>query len=423
MALSHPKLMQHMEDRVFTKRALAVCAAGLVVLYAVVLAGIFWVGKWVVDEHGIAFMTDFVWLWAGGRFALSSNPAAAYDPAAFAAIQAPLVGLAHLPGPLPYYSWIYPPTLFFAVALLGLMSYAPAFLSWVLATLCLFVTAVHKILPRGLAVGLALASPPAFFNAYIGQTGFLTAAFMGLSLAFMDRRPVLAGIFLGLLTYKPQFGLLFPLVLVVAGKWRVLVSAGATTLILAGTTALAFGAQAWEAFFRALAIHFDNNLVQHQVPWGMLQTVYGLMRWTGAPSILAWSIHITIALATALLVCRLWLRPVPYSLKAAALSLGSLIVTPYAFSYDLLVLCISGAFLVQPALNYGFMRGEKAILLCCFLALFLAALAIPVGPVVTAVLLGLVIRRADAAAPSSGGQPADVTGNLDPVGGLRIRRE
>lgn len=378
------------------------CGTALLVLYVIVLTGVFWVGEWIVDKHGTAFLTDFVCFWAGGRIALSGNPVAVYDPAVFGTIQAPLVGFAHFPGLHPYYPWVYPPTLLLAVAPLGLMPYVPAFLSWVLATLCLFATAVHKILPRGSAVAIALASPPAFFNVYIGQTGFLTAAFMGLSLAFMDRRPVLGGIFLGLLTYKPHFGLLFPLVLLVAARWRILVSAAATTLILAGITTLVLGADTWEAFGRTLIIHFGNNLVQHEMPWGMLQTVFGLMRWMGASSILAWSIHITIALATVLLVCRLWLRPVSYPLKAAALSLGSLIVTPYMFSYDLLALCIPAAFLVQDALSSGFMRGERAALLCCFLALLPAGVAIPMGPAVTAVLLGLVIRRAHAGEPGRG---------------------
>ena len=59
-----------------------------------------------------------------------------------------------------------------------------------------------------------------FNNTLVGQNGFLTAALIGGTLYLMPVRPVLAGICLGLLTYKPQYGLLFPIVLVAAGHWR-----------------------------------------------------------------------------------------------------------------------------------------------------------------------------------------------------------
>ena len=48
-------------------------------------------------------------------------------------------------------------------------------------------------------------------NALVGQNGFLTAALIGGTLYLIPIRPVLAGICLGLLTYKPQYGLLFPM--------------------------------------------------------------------------------------------------------------------------------------------------------------------------------------------------------------------
>ena len=53
-----------------------------------------------------------------------------------------------------------------------------------------------------------------------GQNGFLTAALIGGTLGLLERRPALAGVCLGLLTYKPQFGLLFPIVLIADRRWR-----------------------------------------------------------------------------------------------------------------------------------------------------------------------------------------------------------
>jgi alpha-1,2-mannosyltransferase len=56
------------------------------------------------------------------------------------------------------------------------------------------------------ALVAAMASAPVLKNAQLGYNGFLTAGLFGLTLVFLERRPWLSRILLGLLTYKPQFG-------------------------------------------------------------------------------------------------------------------------------------------------------------------------------------------------------------------------
>ena len=92
------------------------------------------------------------------------------------------------------------------------------------------------------------------------------------------------------------------------------------------------------------------------------------------------------------LACRIWTRPVPDSLKAAAFSIGALTVTPYMFAYDLLAFSIPTAFLLSDSLAHGFVPGERLVLMGCFLALFLC-FNFAVGPIVLLVLMGLVVRR------------------------------
>ena len=56
-----------------------------------------------------------------------------------------------------------------------------------------------------------------FVNVGHGQNGFLTAALLGGALHWLDRRPWLAGVLIGCLAYKPQFGVLIPVALL-AGR-------------------------------------------------------------------------------------------------------------------------------------------------------------------------------------------------------------
>ena len=83
----------------------------------------------------------------------------------------------------------------------------------------------------------ALASP-----ALIG-----TAA--GLLLGELMHRGARRGIAFGLLTVKPQLGLLVPVLLIAQGNWRTFFAAAATALVLAALSVLVYGAEAWQAYF------------------------------------------------------------------------------------------------------------------------------------------------------------------------------
>ena len=128
--------------------------------------------------------------------------------------------------------FFYPPTYLFFTYPLGLMPYVAAFAAWMIVTLLLYLAAVYLIVPRPIAILVALSPFPVFFNLYRGQNGFLLAGLMGLCLALMERRPRLSGVLLGLLTFKPQIGILFPFALLVSRKWCVVVSAVATSVVL-----------------------------------------------------------------------------------------------------------------------------------------------------------------------------------------------
>ena len=69
-----------------------------------------------------------------------------------------------------------------------------------------------------------------FNNTLVGQNGFLTAALIGGTLYLIPVRPILAGVCLGLLSYKPQYGLLFPIVLIAAAQWTVFFTAAVTAV-------------------------------------------------------------------------------------------------------------------------------------------------------------------------------------------------
>jgi hypothetical protein len=259
------------------------------------------------------------------------------------------------------------------------------------ATLILYQAAIYTIIPRPAAVILALTPCPVLFNLGLGQNGFLTAGLVGLSLAFTESRPWLSGIFLGLLTYKPQFGILFPVALLASRNWRALVSAAATSIFLGVTAATTFGYQGWLSFIHSL-VHRQSSLAEIPGWKPPLVSILGLFRSAGASAYISWTVHLAAAAIVAVTIWVIWTKPIPYSLKAAALCIGSVMVTPYVLGYDLCVLSIATAFLVKDALSRGFLPGERIVMLMCWAGLiFMMAPLIPIT--ICVVLLILIARR------------------------------
>jgi hypothetical protein len=377
------------EDRIFTEWRIRFYGTGVVVglAIAIVLSWARGLGHFVIGPDGKLGNIDFCWIWVSGKFAAMSDPSTIFDRALYAAAQ----NVFYRPGECLYlHQYVYPPTFLFLSYPLGLMPYLAAFTVWVVATLLVYATAIYAIIPRSAALIAALASGAALKNIQLGHNGFLTAGLFGLSLVFVERRPWLSGVFLGLLTYKPQFGVLFPLALLASRNWRALAGAMATSLALAAAAAAAFGHQTWPAFIASL-VDRNADLSPQAGAEFLLESFYGLLHWAGAAAWLAWSVHLAIAVGVALAVFVVWAKPIPYALKAAMLCLGSLLVTPYVLRYDLCILSIAAAFLVEDGLARGFLAGERTVLLIAFAGLY--CLIAPVGPIVCAALLFLVFRR------------------------------
>jgi arabinofuranan 3-O-arabinosyltransferase len=360
--------------------------AALYLLYFVIL---YRAGTWIVGKTGLPIYTDFGCGWAAGFQALHGNAAALYDPAAFTRIQAALFQ----PGSALYPNWPYPPTFFLVLAPLALLPYRFAFVAWDLVTLLGCVTAAYLIVRRQAAIALTLAAPFVAWNFLAAQYGFLTGSLLGASLILLERRPALAGVFIGCLTYKPQFGILIPVALVAAKQWRVIGSAAATAALLAAASIAFFGADSWGAFPRELVAQAGLNLLAgSDSNWGYLQSAYGLTRRLQGGAGLAWLAQGATTAGLAVFVWLIWRSRVCYALKAASLAAAALLATPYAFAYDMAAIVIPAAFLASDQLRRGLLPGDKAV----WIVLFGAPLAV------------LLILGDNAAGTTFGGTPVSL---------------
>ncbi len=367
------------EDRIFTEHN--VQASGFAVAWAWALFS-----GWLLFGGRLRSI-DFCWIWVSGKLANSGNPTLVYDPIAFTAAQISFLGT----NECHFLHFSYPPTVLFFTYLLGQLPYITAFAAWIVATIVLYLVAVYAIIPRPAALILALTPMAVPVNVLLGHNGFLTAGLIGLSLVFVERRPWLSGILFGLLTYKPQFGVLFPLALLASRNWRALCWATASSVVLSAAAAAAFGYQGWPSFIDLLW-HRNSTLSPDGVELE-LDSIYGLLYWAGISTWLSWTVHLAVAVVVAIAVCAVWAKPIPHSLKAAILCIGALTVTPYVLRYDLCILSIPVAFLVKDGLSRGFLAGERTVIVICIAAFLLWLALVPIGPVIYVVLLFLIARR------------------------------
>lgn len=362
----------------------------LAVINAAFFPAAFFAHGWIFDDKGLGIPTDFVNVWSAGRLARDGHPALAWDWDIQKQVQVAVLGQSY-PG---NFAWHYPPPFLFVAALLAQFPYGLAFGGWAVVSFVPYLVMMRAIVGRPFGLLLAAAFPVVLTNTLVGQNGFLTASLIGGMLYWLPTRPILSGLCLGLLSYKPQYGLLFPLVLIATMQWTVFVTAGLVATALAAVSWLAFGSESWQAFFHWMPMFSQAFLTEGRAPWGKMQSIFALTRYLGGGEPLGWSLQWVMTAAVAVTLVGLWRSRVRYEMKAAALATGTLLVTPYLFLYDLMVLAIPVGLLIRIGLAEGFRRYElPAFGAVASLLMFYPLFGAPTGFAATLIVSGLIAGR------------------------------
>jgi arabinofuranan 3-O-arabinosyltransferase len=402
-----PRQGNHAAPPLSAARGIYLLSLTLALGYLIVLGGTYLKGDFLADSQSRPIANDFVNVVAAGQLARDGKAATAYDWPLHKQAETRAIGHDFD----DYYGWHYPPTFLFAAAALATLPYLTAMIVWLVATLAAYTAAMIGILGETLgrrgAACVALGFPAVLWNVTAGQNGFLTAALIGGTLGLLERRPALAGICLGLLTYKPQFGLLFPLVLIADRRWLTVAVAAAVSFVLIALSLVAFGIESWNAFFHWMPITSRIVLGEGHADFSRLQSVFGFVRahvpadYGGAES-LAWTVQGLWSLALALGLLSLWKSRAPYDLKAAGLAAGALLATPYLYMYDLAALAIAFAFLLRDGLKRGFLTTEPfGFALAGALIFLFPYIKSQTGLAATLIILALIAQRACCVATKS----------------------
>jgi alpha-1,2-mannosyltransferase len=352
-------------------------------------------GSGLLDGLGRPVGTDFSSFWAAGRMVLEGHAEAVYIPKLHFEEQKAIFGLAYK----DYYGFYYPPTFLVISAFLGFFPYLWSLLLWQLGGLFFYVSALRQILPKNWQMGVLILGFPAVFLALgHGQNSFLTTGLFTFGLLNINRKPILAGIFFGLLAYKPQLAILLPIAIVAGGHWRTFVAAAITALLYLGLSVALFGTEVFTAYLK-LGDFTRTELLELGGPgWHKLQSIFAFSRSIGAPVGFSYAMQSAVTIILAFAIWHVWRRKLNDALKSAFLAVAALLATPFVLDYDLLLLAPALAFFATYAHQTGWQKYEKITIAFIFGAplfsrLLAEVLFIPLGLISLFAMAFIVLRR------------------------------
>ena len=358
---------------------------------------------------------DYMMLYTSGELTLEGRAAEIYNvPKLQAIIETGLLG-----NPMPKdVQWFYPPTgLLAIVALFSVFPFHVSLILWLAVTLLLAWLAVYRLLPGRKYLSLmTLGFPAVLYNMRWGQNSFLSTAFLGFGIGFMEEKPVLAGLFFGLCTFKPQLAFFPFLLLLLTRQWKTFLWSVMFALATVALSLVLFGTQVWAAFFHHFFFVAPTLLSSIWDKTAAIQpTLYTALRLLGLGSTIVYILIGVVGILVTAVSIWIWRNTDRFALKGAILPLGTFCFMPYFIQYDLMVLVIPTVLLTYDYLEHGSRTYEKALLITCVSVVFVNLalsyfLSVQINPLAALALLLTIFLRVRAAAAGQAALPSEPPG-------------
>ncbi|MDF0543305.1 glycosyltransferase family 87 protein [Sphingobium sp. H39-3-25] len=317
--------------------AIGVVTIGILCLFGSLALLSFWILDFLnaqgaaIPRFGVTIGRDFANLWIGGRDVWDQHLGSLYDLDDY---------LAFMRGYFPHqtqHNYSYPPHSLFFGAIFGALPYLPAYGLWVASNAAFFLYAARPYV-RSFPLVLAILTPGALTNIWDGQYGFLIGGLWLLMFSRLERKPRQAGLLAGLLTIKPHLGLLLPFILLEQKRYRAILFAALTTLALLALSGMVVGFGLWRDYLVKAPVAQAQILMtsDENIYFRMMPTT--LVAFRGYPAGIAAGAQIITALfALSLLWRARGAKPRELAFISAT---ATFLILPYAFNYDMTVLCL-----------------------------------------------------------------------------------
>lgn len=386
---------------------LAVVFCAIVGVYDVLTIILFLSGGPYIGPQRWVLFPDFIVFHAAGRAFLEGKAGAIYSLAAFSDYLNLNYADYFNRKLIDFRPFMYPPPWLLLILPLALPGVATGYGLFMAGTGALATVLVGR---ANFWIWMAaLTSPAALWTMIAGQNAFLNVGLFYGGMRLLDRSPTVAGILLGLLSYKPQLFVLIPVALLAARRWRALSWTIGTAAGMALASLLVFGPAFWIQFLEmareSSAPQFTELMYRHVATF--MTTLQAAGRLLGVPPALATIAHLAGALAALVTVWRTFRNHPLGDETTAVLAAGTLLVSPYLINYDLLLMMPAALMVFRRRTESDLYPGELffyvGLWLIPNLGIRLNAMGIPLTPLFVVGLLFLAWQALKQRAPGETG--------------------
>jgi hypothetical protein len=315
--------------------------------YSIITAAVLWT-MWLVDVStpgaidrlGKIKGTDFLQFYVGGSFVRDGRLQDFYDVnAQYARAQAVAPAsrdTLYLPIQSPQTALVFAP--------LSALPYGVAVGIWLAVIVLLYLTACWLIWRRCDAlrryraevIACVVAFPGLYSTVLHGQTSAVALLFVTAALIALWREHRMAGgLALGCLLFKPHWLAATIAVFVVAREWRVVAGMLASAAVQLGVTYAAAGAAAMNGYWKILlSVQRIGDLLEPR-PGDSLKSFFKVFV-PSEPAALV--LYVAASCVVLLITARVWRSDTRFELRASAVVIGTILISPHAFAYDLILL-------------------------------------------------------------------------------------
>jgi len=248
-------------------------------------------------------------------------------------------------------SWAYPPQFDLVVQALQPLPLGVAYALFMLTTFAAYAYAIGRLAPGRFAAVAILLAPSFVMLLRCGQNGFLSGALIGWAALGLVEGRTSAGAALGLMAIKPHLAVSMALNALLSQRWKFAAVAVAVLAATSAAATVAYGAQIWPAFFRG--VHEAGVfLAVGYFPSYRMVSLYAFLLSLGVPSSLCAALQSLVAVAV-IVACHVALRRFTMRQAVAIAAIAAVMMTPYAYDYDLPVFGVGLALLFDDLQRYG----------------------------------------------------------------------
>ncbi|QAY94399.1 hypothetical protein CWB41_00485 [Methylovirgula ligni] len=262
--------------------------------------------------------------------------------------------------------WTYPPPFDVLVATFPLTSRWIAYCLFIVGSFAAYLAILRRLATESFVLALIVTFPVLVVEIRCGQNGFVTGALIGLTCLYLRRGSALAGVPLGLMAIKPHLAVAFAIYTLATRRWRTAVAACGTVAATAIVATLVLGIEVWAAFFHSIK-QAGFFLAHGYYPLYRMVSFYAAARTLGLPASLAMFVQAVVAVAALTMVVAASRR---FSLQQSLglTAIASLLISPYAYDYDLPILGVGLALLLPDILQFGTAFERSLLYLSAFFA-------------------------------------------------------